>query len=87
MNDQPTYLPRPGDLSPKQIKELAERAILDMGGPSQCEVHFKFTCQWCGTRCTFIEPNVIFESGECLKCQKTTLITLVGFSVHIKIGR
>lgn len=31
-------------------------------------VHFKFTCERCGARCTFSEPNTIYRNGECMDC-------------------
>ncbi len=33
-----------------------------------------WTCQHCGTRQKFEQPNIIFEYGECFKCGKSTKI-------------
>lgn len=83
--DQPAFLPRPGDLPRDQLVALAERTIRDAGGPTRAEIHFKFTCQWCGVRCTLNQANTLFETGECCVCGKTTKIDLGGFSLHYKL--
>lgn len=85
MNDLPSYLPRPGDLPLQELIKLADRAILEAGGPQHAEVHFKWTCIYCGARCSFIEPNAYFEEGECCKCGKSTPFTMGGLSLHLKV--
>lgn len=79
------FLPRQGDLPIKELTALADRAILNGGGPTLCEVHFKFTCSHCGARCTFQEPNQLYAEGECAKCGKVTKILVAGFSLTMKI--
>ena len=45
------------------------------------EVHFTYTCEKCGTRCTLSEPNMLRENGECCVCGHTTTITEGGFTL------
>jgi hypothetical protein len=52
---------------------------------AQVEVHFKFTCQACGTRCTLSEPNILYENGECSFCGHVTPINEGGFTLHFRI--
>lgn len=81
-NDKlPTYLPRPGDLPREELIRRAEEMVA--GYPCKVDVQFKFTCQWCGERCTFETPNQLFEDGECHKCGKITPVTMGGFSLWI----
>jgi len=42
-------------------------------------VHFKFTCENCGQRCTLREPNTLYEYGECFVCGHKTKIRKAGF--------
>jgi hypothetical protein len=86
MNEAPKHTPRPGDLPRAEIAKLADEAIVRYGGPNMCEVRFKFTCVHCGTRCSFSEPNALYEEGECCACGKSTTVTAAGFSMHFKIG-
>lgn len=80
---EPAYLPRPGDLPRAELAAMADKVILDAGGPDHCRVFFKFTCQWCGTRCTLNEANMLYENGECFKCGKLTKIDFGGFSLFV----
>ena len=48
-------------------------------------VHFKFTCEGCGKRCTLQEPNVLYEYGECFKCGHKTKLDSAGFML-MKLG-
>ena len=50
-------------------------------------VFFKFTCEKCGARCSFEEPNTLYEYGECCVCGHNTKADLVGFSVVGMLGK
>jgi uncharacterized protein (DUF983 family) len=67
------------DYSRDEIQRLANDAIREYGGPEKVSVHFKFTCDHCGERCMFEEPNVLFERGTCHVCGKETVVTKAGF--------
>lgn len=84
---RPSYLPRPGDLPRKELVAEADRVIAEAGGPSKCLVYFKFTCMWCGERCILVEPNTLYEIGECQKCGKKTKIDVGGLQVHYKVKK
>ena len=43
------------------------------------KVFFKFTCENCGERVTFSEPNILYESGECCKCGHITEVKAGGY--------
>ena len=49
----------------------------------RARVYFKFTCTHCGQRCTFEEPNKLYEAGECYVCKKETKIERAGFLLII----
>jgi hypothetical protein len=84
-DQQPSYLPRPGDLPREQLALLAAKAIAENGGPERAKALFKFTCQWCGQRCTLNEPNMLYEFGECCVCHKETKIDVGGFSLQLTL--
>lgn len=65
------------------IVRMAEEAIRRSGGPAAAKVFFKFTCVGCGTRCTFNEPNALYERGECASCGLDQPITEAGFALLI----
>jgi len=68
--------PREGDLPRAEIMALAQRTIDRNPG---AEVHFKFTCEACGERCTLSEPNMLRERGEWFACGHETTIGRAGF--------
>lgn len=76
----------PTDYPRAEIMRLAELAIARHGGPERARVHFKFTCEACGARCTFEEPNQLFEEGECDQCQHMTPVRTAGFSLLLTTG-
>jgi hypothetical protein len=86
MNEAPKHTPRPGDLPRKELAALANEAIATYGGPEVCKVFFKFTCPHCGARCTLQEPNALYEEGVCAGCNKSSPITVGGFSIKFKVG-
>lgn len=51
------------------------------------DAYFKFTCAHCGERVTFVEPNALYESGECVACGKITEVVEAGFALHISMGK
>lgn len=81
----PKFPPREGDLPRDELEKRAKQAIADYPY-ANVDVLFKFTCPYCGTRCTLQEPNKLYENGECCNCGKSSPITVGGFSLHIKIG-
>jgi hypothetical protein len=66
-----------------QIRALADTAISTHGGPDVTRVYFTFTCAHCGERCTFEEPNALYETGECCACGSITTVARAGFSLLI----
>ena len=71
----------PTDYPREQIMQMASDAIATHGGPARARVYFKFTCEACGARCTFNEPNALYESGECCDCGHMTTIAAAGYSL------
>jgi hypothetical protein len=84
----PSFPPRQGDLPRDQIQVKAQD-IIDMYTLQGVDVdlHFKFTCEHCGQRCTFNEKNTLWEDGECFACGKKTEVNFAGFSLHIHLGK
>ena len=73
----------PTDYPRAQIAQMAESAIARHGGPAHATVYFKFTCRACGERCTFTEPNALYEEGECHVCGLHQPVTTAGFALHL----
>lgn len=71
------------DFSRDVILRKAEAAIEKHDGPEKAKVFFKFYCEACGERCTFKEPNELFETGVCFKCGHETVIEKAGFMVIV----
>lgn len=65
------------------IVKMAEATIEKHGGPGKVKIFFKFYCEACGERCTFEEPNELFETGICFKCGHETVIEKAGFMATI----
>lgn len=76
------YPPRQGDLPRGQLEAAANEALHQLPGS---EVHFNFTCQHCGERCSLTDPNALYEEGECVTCGKKTMILFGGFSLRMKL--
>jgi len=85
MSDQPSYLPRPGDLTREKLIALANDTIAANGGPDRCRVFFKFTCIYCGTRCTMVDANTLYETAECANCKKVNQIICGGIRLELKM--
>lgn len=66
--------------------ELMARAqeVLEGFAPGSAEVYFKFTCVRCTERCTLIEPNKLYERGECHRCGYDQPILMGGFDLHVR---
>ena len=73
----------PKDLPREELQAAAQEALTRYPG---AEIYFKFTCQYCGLRCTLVEANTLYESGECSACGKQTPITRGGFMISICIS-
>ena len=69
------------DLPRDEIVAMAQEA-LDNGGKT---VHFKFTCPHCGQRCTFEEPNRLYENGTCFACGQESKVEMAGFLLVLSI--
>jgi hypothetical protein len=67
------------DLPRDELIACAEQALREFG--KAATIHFKFTCENCGERVMFSEPNTIFEFGECCRCGHSTPITKGGFTL------
>jgi hypothetical protein len=65
---------------------MADQAIGRFGGPEIASVQFKFSCKWCGTRCTLDDYNRLYENGECWQCGKLTEIASGGFALIMRFG-
>jgi predicted RNA-binding Zn-ribbon protein involved in translation (DUF1610 family) len=69
------------------IAKMAHAAIMEHGGPTVARVFFKFTCPACGTRCTFNDPNTLYERGECADCGHDAPVTHAGYALHVGVPR
>jgi len=49
--------------------------------------HGKFTCQHCGARQTFEEPELLFTQGVCEECGQTSLLNRWGFIAVMRGGK
>lgn len=85
--DKPIHPPREGDLPRDELQRRAQLALDEWSsGGADVDILFKFTCVWCGERCTLQEPNKLYENGECFACGKSTPIKWGGFSIHAKLN-
>lgn len=77
-----------GDLQREELLKTAQQAIelFKAEKHMDAQVKFKFTCEKCGQRCTLVEPNVLYERGDCFKCGHSTKIEKGGFALIIKLG-
>lgn len=71
-----------GDLPRQELMRAANDA---MSRYQNAEVHFKFTCEKCGERCTLSKANTLYENGECYKCGHETKIEKGGFSLTLTL--
>jgi hypothetical protein len=65
--------------------EILRRASLARSQYKGGDIYFKFTCEKCGERCTFDQPNYLFEFGECCACGHSQKITQAGFALMARI--
>ena len=72
----------PQDLARDELMQLATETRQRYLGQGAV-IHFKFTCEHCGERCTLQEPNVLYEFGECFQCGRETEITHGGFALAL----
>lgn len=75
----------PHDYPRDVICEMANNVMWNSGGTAT--IHFKFTCPHCGERCTFEEPNKLFELGECFKCGANEPVFRAGYMVKFTFGK
>lgn len=73
------YPPREGDLPREELVKAAQKVKEESLVPVQ--VFFKFSCEHCGHRCMFQEPDKLFEKGECSECGQETVITHGGYAL------
>ena len=71
------------DLPRRELMVLADETLKKYPG---AVVHFKFTCDTCGARCTLSDPNVLYETGQCYNCGQDTTITQGRFMVMMQIN-
>jgi len=64
------------DLPLAQLAEMANK-LIEKGHL----VFMKFTCEKCGARLTFEEPNTFYKEGSCDQCGHVTEIKHGGFMV------
>lgn len=69
----------PRDLPIDQLLLQAGKVLKEPG----TTVFFKFTCEHCHSRQTFMEPNTLYAQGKCEKCGHVTTITQAGFTLVI----
>lgn len=72
----------PKDLPREELMKLADETLKRYPG---AVIHFKFTCSYCGARCTLTDPNVLYESGQCYSCGHDTTITQGGFMIMTQL--
>jgi hypothetical protein len=58
------------------FEEVAHQADMLIDGGAT--VYFKFTCEYCGTRQTFEEPNRLYTRGSCEMCGLVTDLRVKG---------
>ena len=66
----------PHDLPRVELLLDADKTLRTIGGGC---VYFKFTCPKCGERCTFEQPNTLYEIGECCRCGHSAPVTHGGY--------
>lgn len=64
-----------------EVLAMAEKAIAD-----GMTIHFKFTCDKCGERCTLDEPNKIYDNGTCCVCGHETPMNMIGMVAIMSRG-
>jgi Zn finger protein HypA/HybF involved in hydrogenase expression len=71
------------DLPRWELMKLAQEALERY---PEALVHFKYTCEHCGERCTLEEPNQLYEYGLCHKCGQETEIVQGGMTLVFTMG-
>ena len=71
----------PKDLPREELMQVARDALQQYPG---AVIHFKFTCMHCGERCTFEEPNQLYEDGVCFRCGQSTPVSHGGFMIAME---
>jgi transcription initiation factor IIE alpha subunit len=72
------------DLPRDEIMALAQKTLDRLRAENVfAKVHFKFTCEQCGGRVTFSEPNKLYERGTCDQCGHDMPVPKAGFSLMV----
>ena len=72
---------KPRDLPREELMAHAQATLEKCPGS---KVYFKFTCEDCGERVMFKEPNILYENGECNKCGHVTEVSAGGYMLEYK---
>lgn len=73
---------RPKNYPINELLAKAAEAVVACGG--KADVYFCLTCDGCGKRMYFDEPNKVFETGIC-ECGHETVFTEGGFMLEVKL--
>lgn len=72
------------DLPRAELLRKAEEVRRDLSVKGiKVEIFFKFTCRYCGERCTFKDANSLHARGECHVCGKETTVRKGGFMTQM----
>jgi hypothetical protein len=78
---------KPTDLPRNELIERAGEAVAMFKAQGvEAYVNFKFNCEKCGFRCTFTEPNTIYEYGDCCMCGHRTKVVEGGFALTANLA-
>lgn len=80
-----TFPPREGDLGRAELMDAAIQAAALYEDQYEVTAYFKFTCEACGERVAFSEPNKLFRRGECHACGHETRVERGGFLLHMQV--
>ena len=69
--------------------DVVVAAVAEKRKDKNVNVHQQWNCEHCGVKQTMETPNVLYEQGQCEKCQCITDIKKNGmnFMLHIRTRR